>query len=131
MDTLPPTAVARNVFAYDPSRDEMVEVVNLSGRDTGAEGTIFISTRMAAHGPRIKWFPLRPERDAPCLVVTLEDPPRAINLGLAQPVARRGEAQALAWASANRVALLDYWENGVSWTRDEVSAFIDGLRKLP
>ena len=123
-------AVAQGV-AYDPARDEMVEIVNLSRSRTGVGGTIFISTRIAAHGPRIKWWPGRPERDGPCLVVTLEHPPRAINMGLPLRIARAGEADALAWAALNREALLRFWEDGVTWMEEEVTAFLDGLAKLP
>ena len=109
----------------------MVEIVNLSRKRTGIDGTIFISTWMAAHGPRIKWWPGRPERDGPCLVVTLENPSRAINMGLPLRIARAGEADALAWAALNREALLRFWEDGVTWMEEEVTAFLDGLAKLP
>lgn len=127
-------AVFANLFdpsaGYDPKRDEMVDIVNLLHGDTEVVGTIFISTRMAAHDPTLKWWPGRPDRDGPCLVVTLEAPPRVLNFGLAARDARKGEAEATAWATLNRTALLDYWENGVLWTRAETSAFIDGLAKL-
>jgi hypothetical protein len=116
---------------HDAARDEMVDIVNLLHDDAGVAGTIFISTRMAADGPRIKWWPGRSDRDGLCLVVTLEDPPRAINLGLPQRQARDGGTQATEWARRNRLALLDYWENGVLWSRAEASTFIDGLAKLP
>jgi hypothetical protein len=122
---------ASEKVAYDPARDEMVEIVNLSQKRTGVGGTIFISTRMAAHGPRIKWWPGRPERDGPCLVVTLEDPPRVINMDLPARIARSGEADALAWAALNRDALLRFWQDGVVWLEDELNAFLDGLKKLP
>ena len=36
-----------------------------------------------------------------------------------------------AGATRNREALLRFWEEGLSWTRDEVNTFIDGLAKLP
>jgi hypothetical protein len=111
--------------------DEMFDMVNLSQRRTGLAGTIHVSTRRASHGPRIKWFPGRPAADAPCLVVTLEDPPRAVNLGLPARTAREGEAEVLPWAARNRDALLRFWNDGLSWDSDEVQAFIDGLSKLP
>jgi len=111
--------------------DDMYDMVNLSTRRTGISGTIFISTRRASHGPRIKWFPGKAEWEAPCLVITLESPPRAINQGLPARVAREGEAIALPWAERNRDALLRFWHGGLSWDSDEVQAFIDGLAKLP
>jgi hypothetical protein len=117
--------------AYDPARDEMVDSLNLSQKRTGVDGTIFISTRMAAHDPRIKWWPGRPDRVGPCLVVTLEDTPRALNLGLTPRDARTGEATASAWAALNRETLLCYWQDGVLWMEEDVAAFLDGLKKLP
>lgn len=111
--------------------DETFEMANLPRSDTGVDGTIYISTQQAAHGPRVKWYPERPARDAPCLTVTLEDPPRAINHGLPLREVRRGEAQVRRWIALNRSALLDFWFQGVSWTIDEVHAFTKGLAKLP
>jgi len=118
-------------FASGITDDEMFEMVNLATRRTGLAGTIHISTRRASHGPRIKWFPGRPTADAPCLIVTLDTPPRAINHGLPDRVAREGEAVAMVWAERNREALLRFWTDGLSWDSDEVQAFIDGLAKLP
>ncbi len=111
--------------------DEMFDMVNLATRRTGVPGTIFISTRRATHGPRIKWFPGRPERDGSCLVVVLDTPLRCLNHGLPAVVAREGEAVAVAWLERNREAVLRFWHDGLSWDSDEVQAFIDGLRKLP
>lgn len=126
-----PESPGAGSIAYDPSRDEMVGVMNLWPEDTGAEGVIFISTSMAAHGPRVKWWPTRPNTDGPCLVVVLEDPPRAINLGLPPRDAWRGASEAVAWATLNRDALLEYWFEGNLWGRAKFTAFLDGLRKLP
>lgn len=44
---------------------EMFGVVNLFTTDTGVAGTIFISTAMGQHGPRMS-FPGRPTCDGPC-----------------------------------------------------------------
>lgn len=114
-----------------PDDDEMFDMVNLSTRRTGFSGTIFISTRRALHGPRIKWFPGKPEWEGPCLVVTLEDPPRAINQGLQPRLAREVEAVALPWAERNRDALLRFWHDGLTWDSDEVQDFIACLARMP
>jgi hypothetical protein len=111
--------------------DEMFDMMNLSTRRTGVSGTIFISTRRASHVPRIKWFPGKPEWEAPCLIVTLESPPRTINQGLPPRVARQGAAVAIPWAESNKAALLRFWHDGLTWDSDDVHAFIDGLAKLP
>jgi hypothetical protein len=35
-----------------------------------------------------------------------------------------------AWVALNRDALLEFWNEGASWTRVEVSRFLDGLKRL-
>jgi hypothetical protein len=111
--------------------DEMFDMTNLSSRRTGLEGIVYTSTAQGQHGPRIKWYPGRPGRDAPCLVVTLEFPARAINQGLAARDVRRMRAALLAWVELNRDALLSYWNDGLGWTEEEHDAFRDSLRRLP
>ncbi len=116
--------------AADPL-DELFEVVNLTREDTGVAGVICISTAQGRHGPRVKWYPGRPGREAPCLTVTLENPPRVLNHGLSVREAAEAEGRVRAWAAANEAALLRFWAEGLSWTRAEVNAFMDGLAKLP
>ena len=111
--------------------DDMYDLTNLSTRRTGLEGVVYTSTAQGQHGPRIKWYPGRPGHDTPCLIVTLDSPPRAINQGLPARAARQAEAALLAWAALNRDALLSYWHDGLGWTEEEHGAFLDGLKKLP
>jgi hypothetical protein len=111
--------------------DELAEIVNLARKHTGVTGTIFISTALGQHGPGVKWFPGQPSREAPCLTVTLEEPPRVLNHGLPDRVAAIASAEVTAWVHANRAALLRFWNEGLSWDRDEVDAFLDGLQRLP
>lgn len=110
--------------------DDLVEMVNLPTRYTGLAGTVFISTAMGSHGPRVKWFPGKPGRELPCLVVTLETPPRALNEGLSAPEAREGERLVTPWVESNRQALLHFWRDGTSWDVDEVRAFVSGLSRM-
>ena len=49
--------------------DEIFEMVNLPRKDTGVDGIVYVSTAQGPHGPRVKWYPDRPGRDAPCLTV--------------------------------------------------------------
>jgi len=117
-------------FLADPL-DELFDMVNLPRKDTGVAGVIYISTAQGQHGPRIKWFPERPSREAPCLTVTLEAEPRVINHGLPDRVVASAMPAVRSWAVANLGALLRFWSEGLSWTRDEVDAFVGGLNKLP
>lgn len=123
-------AALRSGAAADAAED-MFDVVNLPRQDTGIAGVVFVSTEQGAHGPRVKWYPGRPGHVVPCLTVTLEAPPRIINHGLPEQDARAAGREVAEWVSLNRQALLRFWRDGLSWTRDEVDAFVATLVKLP
>ena len=62
------------VSAEELSCDGVVEIANLTTAQTGVFGTIFISTAMGAHGPRVKYF-LQPGRTQPSFSVSIGDAP--------------------------------------------------------
>ncbi len=109
---------------------ELFEMANLTTKDTGVDGMIYISTAQGGHAPRVKWYPGRPGAKAPSLSVTVETEPRAINNNLPANVAAAAVDAVKAWVGANRADLLRFWNEGATWTRDEVNDFIDGLTKL-
>ena len=51
-------------LAVELTDDDVVEMANLTTAQTGVPGTIFISTAMGGHGPRVKYF-LQPGRSQP------------------------------------------------------------------
>ena len=57
---------ADNRLAEELAEDDVVEMANLTTAQTGVPGTIFISTAMGAHSPRVKYF-LQPGRTQPSL----------------------------------------------------------------
>lgn len=106
-------------------------MANLGPDDTGVDGIIYISTAQGQHGPRVKWYPRRAGRTEPCVTVTLAAQPVVIDHGVAPAEFRFAEDKVVAWVKRNRAELLDFWSNGLSWMRQDVSRFIDGLAKLP
>jgi hypothetical protein len=113
---------------FDPNH--LVEMANLPEADTGIAGVIYISTQQGSHAPRIKWFPNRPRNGAPCLVVVLSEEPVIINQSIDAATETATSPALMQWAKTNRMALLDFWQNGTSWTRQEVNAFVEGLEKV-
>jgi hypothetical protein len=109
---------------------ELFEMANLTSKDTGVHGIIYISTAQGSHAARVKWYPGRPNSGAPSLTVTVEPQPRAINNSLPANVATAAADRVKAWVALNHADLMEFWTNGATWTRDEVNAFIDGLKKL-
>ena len=111
--------------------DHLIEMSNLDEQDTHVPGTIFVSTALGAHGPRVKWYPDRAGRTLPCLIVSIGPSPRVRDDFLPPIVSRAAAPKVIAWVRLNHVALLNFWTNGASWNRREVTAFLDGLLPLP
>ena len=109
--------------------DDLIEMANLTSQQTGVPGTIFISTAMGSHGPRVKYF-LRPGRTQPSFSVSVIDQPAVVANSLPVRVLRQRSPQVIEWVSRNRVALLDFWNDGDTWTQPEVNAFIQRLQRI-
>ena len=56
------------LLADELASEELAEMANLTSAQTGVTGTIFISTAMGAHGPRVKYF-VQPGRTQPSFSV--------------------------------------------------------------
>jgi len=116
-------------LADELSSEDVVEMANLTSAQTGVAGTIFISTAMGQHGPRVKYF-LQPGRSQPSFSVSIADPPSVVANSLPARTVRQMSPQVIAWVSRNRDALLDFWQNGDTWTDPEVDDFKQRLRRV-
>ena len=104
-------------------------MANLTAAQTGIPGTIFISTAMGAHGPRVKYF-VQPGRTQPSFSVSIADIPAVVANSLPARVVRHMSPQVIEWVSRNRDTLLDFWHHGDTWTQPEVNGFIQRLRRV-
>lgn len=118
------------LLADELAGEDMVEMANLTSAQTGVSGTIFISTAMGAHGPRVKYF-LQPGRSQPSFSVSIADPPVVVANSLAARTVRQMAPQVIAWVALNKAALLDFWDHGDTWMQPEVNDFIQRLRRQP
>ena len=109
--------------------DDLIEMANLTSQQTGVPGTIFISTAMGSHGPRVKYF-VRPGRTQPSFSVSVVDQPAVVANSLPVRVLRQRSPQVIEWVSRNRNALLDFWNDGDTWTQPEVNDFIQRLQRI-
>ena len=116
-------------LAEELASDDVVEMANLTTAQTGVTGTIFISTSMGGHGPRVKYF-LQPGRSQPSFSVTISDAPAIAANSLPVRIVRQMSPQVIAWVSLNRDALLDFWYHGDTWTQPEVNDFIQRLDRV-
>lgn len=114
----------------DFSQDRLVEMANLTERDTNVPGTIFISTALGSHGPRVKWYPGRPGRELPCLILSIGADPVIRDDFLPGHVSAGILPSLKDWVGTNADGLLRFWNEGETWDRHEVSVFLDSLRPL-
>ena len=117
------------LLAEELSDDIVADMANLTAAQTGIDGTIFISTAMGAHGPRVKYF-LQPGRTQPSFSVSISDKPVVVANSLPARVVRRITRRVVEWVSLNKDALLDFWDHGDTWTQPEVNDFIQRLRRV-
>jgi hypothetical protein len=117
------------VLAEELLCDDLVEMANLTSAQTGITGTIFISTAMGAHGPRVKYF-LQPGRTQPSFSVSIGDAPAVVANSLPARTVRQRSPQVIDWVLLNKDGLLDFWHHGDTWTQPEVNDFIQRLRRI-
>jgi hypothetical protein len=111
------------------AQEELVEMANLTSAQTGIIGTIFISTAMGAHDPRVKYF-VQPGRTQPSFSVSVADAPALVANSLPARLVRQMSPQVIDWVLRNKDALLDFWRHGDTWTQPEVNDFIQKLRRV-
>jgi hypothetical protein len=127
--TTPSQIPADRPLAEELSCEDVVEMANLTSAQTGVIGTIFISTAMGAHGPRVKYF-AQPGRTQPSFSVSIGDAPAIVANSLPARTVRQISPQVIAWVSRNKDELLDFWNRGDTWTQPEVNEFIQRLRRV-
>src|SRR5437899_996574 len=121
-----PQIPADTRLAEELAEDDVVEMANLTTAQTGVPGTIFISTAMGGHGPRVEYF-LQPGRSQPSFSVAVADNPSVVANILPLRVVRQASPQVIDWVSRNKDVLLDFWYQGNTWTQPEVNDFIQNF----
>lgn len=109
--------------------DPLIEMANLSTATTGISGVIFISTKMASHGPRVKYF-LKPGYNQPSFSVSISPTPAVVASNLPDRVVKRVSPQVIQWVGLNHGPLLEFWNEGVTWLDEQVTAFKNQLQKV-
>ncbi len=113
-------------FAALGDDEDHVEMVNLREARTGVSGVLFVSSSVARHGPRVKWF-AKAGADQPGFSVSIEAEPHVLASSVPPAELRRTAPAVIAWVALNHEALLRFWTEGTWWDVDEVRAFVEGL----
>lgn len=110
--------------------DPVFDHMNLNEDETGIPGHVFISTRVAQHGPRVKYY-VRAGDDQPSFSVLIGTEPRVVASSLDARTTNRRGREVIEWVELNRDSLLGFWREGAFWSRRQVEEFRDALRPIP
>lgn len=124
----PDTTVREDLSAL--ADEAIFEMTNLPTSRTGIAGVLFISTSMASHGPRIKYF-MKAGKDQPSFSVSISEQPGVLASSLPNRVLNQMAPSVIEWVKLNHLALLRFWNEGQTWTIDELNDFVDALKKVP
>ena len=109
--------------------DDVIEMVNLFPEDSGVEGVIFVSTAMGSHGPRVK-YSLQAGRNQPGFSVSISKGPRLLASSLPDHIVNKAAPKVIESVGLNHPALLEFWNNGTTWSHRDVGRFVENLKKL-
>lgn len=73
---------------------------------------------------------MQPGRTQPSFSVSIGDAPAVVANSLPTRTVRQSAPQVIEWVRRNQSELLDFWNNGDSWTQPEVNDFIQRLRRV-
>lgn len=109
--------------------EDVFEMANLPPDWTGVMATIFISTAMGQHGPRVKVY-LKPGRNQPSASISISPNPRVLASSLDERDLNRIAPKAIEWVAHNHEALTSFWFEGDSMAITDVSDFARGLKSV-
>lgn len=109
--------------------EDVVEMANLPPDWTGVLATIFISTAMGQHGPRVKLY-LKTGRSQPSCSISIGPHPRVLASSLDERDLNRIAPKALEWVALNHEALTTFWFEGEQMAIDDVADFGRSLTKV-
>lgn len=109
--------------------EDVVEMANLPPDWTGVLATLFISTALGQHGPRVKLF-LKTGRNQPSASISIGPNPRVLASSLDERDLNRIAPKALEWVALNHEALTTFWFEGEHMAIADVADFGRSLKKV-
>ena len=109
--------------------EEPVEMANLPPDWTGVLATIFISTAMGQHGPRVKLY-LKTGGGQPSASISIGPNPRVLASSLDERDLNRIAPKALEWVTLNHEALTTFWFEGETLDIADVADFGRSLKRV-
>lgn len=109
--------------------EDTFEMANLPPEWTGVLATIFISTALGGHGPRVKLY-LKTDKSQPSASISIGPNPRILASSLDDRDLKRIAPKALEWVALNHEALTNFWFEGQHWMIQDVADFSRSLKSV-
>ena len=127
LDDLPQDLSVKEII--DAHGDELFDFANLTVRQTGLPGIVFICTETGSRGPCVKYY------EAIGLAhqgfsVSIESDPKIIANSMAVEKVVRSYLSVARWVMRNEQVLLEYWEKAAFLDINEVSELIGRLKQV-
>lgn len=104
----------------------LVEISALP-KNTGLEKTIFISPKMASHGPRIKYYPEK-NKNA-CICFSISPDPNIVAKSKNIKIDTTTQILIEKFIELNYNILKEFWDFGNSWSEEQIRNMIDNFNK--
>ena len=111
------------------SGEDAPEMANLPPDWTGVLATLFISTAMGQHGPRVKVY-IKTGRGQPSASISIGPNPRILASSLDERDLNRIAPKALEWVALNHEALTTFWFEGEGLAIGDVADFARSLKRV-
>lgn len=111
------------------SEEDSPEMANLPPEWTGVLATLFISTAMGQHGPRVKVY-VKAWKGQPSASISIGPNPRVLASSLDERDLARVAPKAIEWVALNHEALTTFWFEGESLMIADVADFTRSLKRV-
>lgn len=110
---------------------DLFEMSNLDSEDTGIPGYIWVSTKVAKHGPRVKYYKDGPGQGSYVSISIAEEPQILDQHPKDFSITATRFKQISGFIVLNKENLLHFWNNGTTMTRKEVANLLASFKPLP
>jgi len=107
----------------------LFEMANFREKKTGFPGVVFVSSKMASHGPRVKYY-LRADKQSASFSVSIAEEPQVVANSMKYYDVAFYSKYVIEFVRNNYEALLDFWENGHDYDTDELIEFINDIKPV-
>ena len=111
------------------SSEPLIEMANFRQKKTGFPGVVFVSSKIASHGPRVKYY-AKADKSSPSFSVSIELEPKVVANSMPLQDAKFFAKYVIEFVRENYDLLIDFWYNGENYDSDQLINFINHIKSV-